>query len=87
VVLHDGSVVRLAKLGADYDPSDPAAALARISEHQARGEIATGLLYLDPDSSDLHEHLNTVDKPFNMLDASELVPGAEALDRINASLR
>jgi 2-oxoglutarate ferredoxin oxidoreductase subunit beta len=87
VVLHDGSVIRLAKLDEDYDPGDPAAALARIAEHQARGEIATGLLYLDPEPSDLHENLETVDTPFNMLDAAELVPGPEALDRINASLR
>src|SRR5690606_22578670 len=87
VMLHDGSTILLAKLGADYDASDPAAALARIAEHQARGEIATGLLYLDPDSSDLHEHLHTVDTPFNMLGAAELVPCPDALDRINARLR
>ncbi len=87
VMLHDGSTILLAKLDADYDASSPAAALARIAEHQARGEIATGLLYLDPESSDLHEHLHTVDTPFNMLGAAELVPGADALDRINAALR
>jgi len=87
VTLHDGSTILLAKLDADYDASSPAAALARIAEHQERGEIATGLLYLDPESSDLHEHLHTVDTPFNMLGAAELVPGADALDRINAGLR
>jgi 2-oxoglutarate ferredoxin oxidoreductase subunit beta len=58
-----------------------------LQKHAARGQIVTGLLYVDPDSEDLHTHLNTVDTPLNTLDAGQLCPGSAALDKINASLR
>jgi 2-oxoglutarate ferredoxin oxidoreductase subunit beta len=51
------------------------------------GEIVTGLLYVDPEASDLHDGLNTVDTPLNQLKDADLVPPASALDKINASLR
>jgi 2-oxoglutarate/2-oxoacid ferredoxin oxidoreductase subunit beta len=47
----------------------------------------TGLLYVDPDSEDLHTHLDTVERPLNQLGERELCPGSGALDKINASLR
>jgi 2-oxoglutarate ferredoxin oxidoreductase subunit beta len=84
---HDGSVLRLLKLRSDYDPSDRIAAMNYIQEHQARGEVVTGLLYVDPEAGDLHGHLNTSTSPFNRLGATELCPGAEVLAMINASLR
>jgi 2-oxoglutarate/2-oxoacid ferredoxin oxidoreductase subunit beta len=87
VVQHDGSVLRLRKLAADYDASDRAKAMDYIQQHQARGEVVTGLLYVDSDPRDLHEHLNTVKTPFNRLSEAELCPGSAALDKINASLR
>jgi 2-oxoglutarate/2-oxoacid ferredoxin oxidoreductase subunit beta len=53
----------------------------------ADGEIATGLLFADPDASDLHAALNTVRQPLNTLRAAELCPGADVLAKINAGLR
>ena len=58
-----------------------------LQKHAAKGQIVTGLLYVDPDSEDLHTHLNTVDTPLNQLDAKTLCPGTAALEKINASLR
>ncbi len=87
VTQHDGSVLRLRKLHAMYDPTDRNAAMAHIHERQGMGEIVTGLLYVDPNPEDLHQHLNTVDTPFNRLGEAELCPGSGALDAINASLR
>ena len=84
---HDGSLLRLRKLGEDYDPSDKIAAMKRVQEGQAAGEVVTGLLYVDPTPRDLHHHLNTVAAPLNTLDTADLCPGPAALDRINASLR
>ena len=57
---HDGSVLRLRKLHADYDPTDRLAAMNHMQLHQARGEVVTGLLYVDPEATDLHAALNTV---------------------------
>jgi len=87
VMQHDGSVLRLRKLDADYDPSDRISAMSFLQQHDAEGEVVTGLLYVDPDPEDLHGHLNTVDTPFNILTETDLCPGAAALERFNASLR
>ena len=67
VTQHDGSVLALRKLGRHYDPTDRAQALAYLQERRRRGEIVTGLLYVDPTPRDLHDHLDTVDTPLNAL--------------------
>jgi 2-oxoglutarate ferredoxin oxidoreductase subunit beta len=87
VTQHDGSVLQLRKLHPDYDATDRLKAMDYIQQHHARGEVVTGLLYVDPESSDLHEHLNTVDVPLNRLSERELCPGSVALEKINAALR
>src|SRR3989441_4053146 len=87
VVQHDGSVLRLRKLDEDYDASDKTGAMNYLLQRQAAGEVVTGLLYLRPDADDLHRLLNTVDVPLNQLGEKELVPGAAALEKFNASLR
>ncbi len=87
VTQHDGSVLRLRKLHPEYDATDRIKAMDYIQQRHARGEVVTGLLYVDPESSDLHEHLNTVDTPLNRLSERELCPGAVALEKINAALR
>ena len=53
----------------------------------AKGEIVTGLLYIEADSEDLHASINTVDAPLNTLGEKELCPGQAVLDRMNAALR
>ena len=83
----DGSTMRLRRIGEGYDPTDRVAAMNYIAQHQARGEVVTGLLYVDPHPVDLHAHLNTVEAPFNRLTVRELVPGAKSLDAVNRSLR
>ena len=87
VTQHDGSVLRLRKLAADYDPRDRIAAMTYLQERQAAGEVVTGLLFVDPDARDLHDNLDMVETPLVALGDRELVPGAAALEAINASLR
>ena len=87
VTQHDGSVLSLHKLAELYNPNNRAQALGYLQARQARGQIVTGLLYIDPDASDLHDALETVDTPLNELGTQDLVPGAKALDAINAGLR
>ena len=87
VTQHDGSVLTLRKLAPDYDPTDRLAALAYLQERQAAGEIVTGLLYVDPDTEDLHDRMNTVEAPLNRLGEAELCPGGAALAKVNAGLR
>jgi 2-oxoglutarate ferredoxin oxidoreductase subunit beta len=87
VTQHDGSILRLRKLSADHDPTNRVKAMNYVQERAAKGEVVTGLLYIDPNAVDLHEHLNTVATPLNQLSVKELCPGAKALERVNASLR
>ena len=83
---HDGSVLRLRKLAQGYDAGDRIAAMTHIASFESRGEILTGLLYVNASAEDLHEHLHTVDAPLNSLNAAELCPGAAMLAAINADL-
>jgi len=87
VTQHDGSVLRLRKLHADYDPHERLSVVTYLQEREAAGEVVTGLLYVEPTPKDLHDHLNTVETPLNALDDAALVPGAAALEKFNASLR
>jgi 2-oxoglutarate ferredoxin oxidoreductase subunit beta len=87
VTQHDGTVLKLRKLADDYDPTDRNAAITHLQTHQARGEIVTGLLYVEADAHDLHDHLATVATPLNQLGDDELTPSLQALAAINESLR
>jgi 2-oxoglutarate ferredoxin oxidoreductase subunit beta len=84
---HDGSIIKLRKLATDYDPTDKITAQNHIAQAAAKGEVLTGLLYMNPDAEDLHAHLNTYEKAFNRLEVKDLCPGSAMLDKINAALR
>ncbi len=87
VTQHDGSVLRLRKLADDYDSSSRISAMSYVQSRYAHGEIVTGLLYVEPDATDLHASLNTTEVPLNQLTEKELCPGSAALEKFNASLR
>ncbi len=87
VMQHDGSILRLRKLEEEYDPSDRHSALSYLARKTAEGEIVTGLLYVDPEATDLHDGLGTVAIPLNKLTDADLVPPVSALEKINAALR
>jgi 2-oxoglutarate ferredoxin oxidoreductase subunit beta len=83
----EGAMLKLRKLHAEYDPTDRINAMTQIQAHAAKGEVLTGLLYVNPDSEDLHAHLNTYETAFNKLGEKELCPGSGMLEKINAALR
>ena len=84
----EGSILRLRKLDASYDPTDKVGAMTAIARAAEKGEVLTGLLYVSADAEDLHAHLHTYDaKPFNQLGEKDLCPGSATLDKINAALR
>ncbi len=84
---HDGTVLRLRKLHADYDPTDRVAAMSYMHARAAEGELVTGLLYVEDDTGDLHSAQNTSSRPLNGLGRTDLCPGAAALDQLNAGFR
>ena len=87
VTLHDGSQIELEKLNADFDPTNKVRAVERLHKASASGDILTGLIYLDPESKDLHEILNTADTPLNQIEHARLCPGSDALASLNESFR
>ena len=87
VHMHDGSVLNLHKLNQSYDPRNRRAAFEAIHDAKARGDVLTGLIYIDPDTQDLHEMLESSGKPLSRLVEKDLMPGSKALEEINDSLR
>lgn len=87
VKMHDGSYIALQKLAQDWDPLNRLSAMNAVQNARAKGEILTGLLYMNPDCNDLHHLIQTSDKPLNTLTKQELCPGSEMLKGINADLR
>lgn len=84
---HDGTVLRLRKLHADYDPTDRVAAMSSMQAHAAKGELVTGLLFVEGEAGDLHASQNTSARPLNSLGKTDLCPGAAALEKLNAQFR
>ncbi len=82
-----GGFMRLRKLHHAYDPTNRMAAMSQLQASLAAGEVATGLLYVESGSQDMHAHMGTVKAPLNALGVEALCPGAEALQRINDALR
>ena len=87
VTLHDGSVIRLHKPIEDFDVHNPRTAMRAIKDYAEKGEVLTGLMYVDTDPVDLHDVINTSSKPLNSLAEDTLCPGSKTLHKINDSLR
>jgi len=62
-------------------------AMDAVMKAKSKNEILTGLLYLNPNTPDLHEILDTNERPLNSLTEKDLCPGAEILKGINDSFR
>ena len=83
VNVHDGSKMILHKLNKTYDPGSRRKAIGKINDSRDKGEIVTGLIYLDQNEEDLHDTLHTSEKPLNQLGKRDLSPGKKQLRQIN----
>jgi 2-oxoglutarate/2-oxoacid ferredoxin oxidoreductase subunit beta len=87
VTMHDGSHLRLRKLEEDYDPTDKIHALTRLTEAHDRGEVLTGVFYVNPKAPNFMEMLSVVDEPLATLPDSITRPGKEVLDAVMKELQ
>jgi len=87
VTMHDGSRLRLRKLEEDYDPTDRIRAVSRLMEATRRGEVLTGVLFVDPRAPTFIESLRLVDEPLATLPPEKTRPSRAVLDEIVARLR
>src|SRR6202044_1101953 len=60
---HDGSSLRLRKLKKNYDPTDRIAAMTRLSQAHDKGEVLTGVFYVNTKAPSFLDMLNMVDQP------------------------
>lgn len=87
VLLHDGSKILLRKVSPDYDPTNRAAAFEYLDRHQKRGEVVTGLLYIDENRSNMHELAGSVKQPLSSIPCEQLSPGSATLQQIQKAYR
>lgn len=87
ITMHDGSVVRFRRVAEDYDPTNRDAAYAHVRALQQKGEVATGLLYIDGGGPDMHAVSRTVDRPLVEIPYEELCPGSAALHELMEEFR
>ncbi|HUJ21738.1 MAG TPA: 2-oxoacid:ferredoxin oxidoreductase subunit beta [Bryobacteraceae bacterium] len=81
VTLHDGSKLRIRKLGRDYNPASKFDALKAMAEAEKKGEVLTGVFYLETGKPNFMELLNLEDEPLATLPESKVRPPKEALDQ------
>jgi len=82
VELQDGSHILLRKIDHDYDATDAMQALRVIRDGRDRGELVTGLLYVQPDASDLCEREHMVGRPLVQFGEDELRVDREGWDAL-----
>jgi 2-oxoglutarate ferredoxin oxidoreductase subunit beta len=87
VELHDGSTLRLSKLEEGYDPRERVRALGRLAEAREKGEVLTGLLYVNTRSATLLDQLDLVAAPLATLPEPAVRPPRETLAAIMEELR
>src|SRR6201984_3659727 len=87
VTMHDGSRLHLRKLEEEYDPTDKIHALTRLTEAHEKGEVLTGVFYVNPTAPNFLEMLNVVDQPLATLPDSLTRPPKEVLDACMEELR
>jgi len=87
VTMHDGSRLLLHKLPADYDPSNQLHALRLLTEARQRGELLTGIFYVNPASKDFIQLLNLIDEPLTTLPIERARPEPRVLDELMEELK
>jgi len=87
VTMHDGSRLRLTKLEEDYDPTDRIRAISRLHEAHEKGEVLTGVFYVNTKAPSFIDMLNMTPEPLATLPDSVVRPGREVLEQVMEELR
>lgn len=82
VRLHDGSHILLRKVAPEFSAESRSETISYIEKHQAKGEIVTGLLFLDEGPGDLHETSDTTEQPLCAIEYDSLCPGESGLEDV-----
>ncbi len=81
VQLHDGPMIKLRKLGRDYDPTNRWQAIELLEQARQNHEFITGLLYINTQRQTLHEVMHLTDTPLAYLPDDQLRPSRERFEQ------
>jgi 2-oxoglutarate ferredoxin oxidoreductase subunit beta len=87
VTMHDGSHLRLRKLEETYDPTNRIDAIHRLNQSHPKGEVLTGVFYVNPKAPNFVDMLNITEHPLATLPESAVRPGREVLEHAMEELR
>jgi 2-oxoglutarate ferredoxin oxidoreductase subunit beta len=87
VTMHDGSRLHLRKLEEAYDATNRLEAIHRLNESHEKGEVLTGVFYVNPKAPSFIDLLNMTDQPLATLPESAVRPGREVLEQVMEELR
>jgi 2-oxoglutarate ferredoxin oxidoreductase subunit beta len=87
VEMHDGSRLRIKKLGRDFDPTNKFQALQALDEAEKKGEVLTGVFYVETSKPTFIDQLSIDDAPLATLPESRVRPPQEALEQVMEELR
>src|SRR6476646_4945121 len=87
VTMHDGSHLRLRKLEEEYDPTNRIKAITRLNEAHEKGEVLTGVFYVNSKTPTFVDLLNMTEEPLATLPESVVRPGREVLEQVMEELR
>lgn len=87
VELHDGSKLLLKKTDGGYDATNRSSVMRYLEQQRARGEVVTGLLYINAELPEMHRIYRTSETPMKDLEYEKLNPGSAALAKLQARMR
>ncbi|MBV9072575.1 MAG: 2-oxoacid:ferredoxin oxidoreductase subunit beta [Acidobacteria bacterium] len=87
VTMHDGSRLRLRKLHEDYDPTNRTNAVKNLMEAHEKGEVLTGIFYIDTKKPNFVDLLQMTETPLAHLPEETVRPPKSVLDEVMESLR
>ncbi len=82
VEMHDGSHLRLSKLREDYNPTSRITAVKALMEAHEKGEVLTGVFYVNTEKPSFTDVLNLTDEPLGTLPESRVRPPQSVLDDV-----
>jgi len=86
ITMHDGSHILLRKIEESYDPTNKVEALRLLTESHDKGEVITGLFYVNIKQENFLTLLNVVDEPLATLPEAKVRPPKEVLDEVMQGL-
>jgi 2-oxoglutarate ferredoxin oxidoreductase subunit beta len=87
VTMHDGSLLRLRKLEANYDPTNRIEAITRLHDAHEKGEVLTGVFYINPKAPSFIDLLNMTEEPLATLPDAVVRPSRQVLEQCMEELR